>query len=411
MTAQLGDTQNPRELIPGNPSKLTSDAEKLDDHAKTVENIGDTLGSVRIPTWRGEANDAFWDDFSGQKKKWHRCSDSLTAAAQALRDYAGTLKWAQGQAKEAIRLYEGGDESGGVELLQSARAQVRSEGDAAAKKFKAQGGGAENAPAWLFWASEAAQDDTGKTSMQIAEMMRTPDPRHGRAWGDHKNLSQAQREALREGKGPGVTVAGPSVSGDAKVWGAEALGRGNFAGGDVAGKAGVNLLGAQGSAGVGARDGNATAQASGKAYLAQATAEGKYEAGHFETSGKAQAFAGAEAKAKGSIGTDGVHGGAEAFAGAKATAEGHASVAGVGVGAEAEGWAGIGAEAHFDVGQQEDGKWVIGGDVGVGLGLGGKVGGQIEIDPGKVTDAAGDAVDAVGDWGSGAKDTVGGWFD
>lgn len=398
MTAQLGDTQNPRELIPGNPSKLTEDAEKLDNHAKTLDGIGHKLGSVRISSWRGQASDAFWDDFSGQKKKWYRGSDSLTAAAGALRDYAGTLKWAQGQAKEAVRLYEGGDESGGMQLLETARSQVRSEGDAAAKKFKAQGGGGDNAPDWLFWASEAAQDNTGKTSMQIAEMMRAPDPRHGKAWGDHKNMSQAQREALREGKGPGITVAGPSVSGGASVWGAEAKGRGNFAGGETSGKAGVNLLGAQGSAGVGARDGNVTAQASGKAYLAQATAEGKYEAGPMETSGKAQAFAGAEARAKGSIGTDGAHVGAEAFAGAKATAESHASVAGVGVGGEAEGWAGAGAEAHIDAGRQGDGKLVVGGDVGVGLGLGAKLGGEIEVDPGKITDAAGDAADAVGGW-------------
>jgi uncharacterized protein YukE len=398
MAAQLGDTRNPRELIPGNPSKLTDDADKLDDYAKTLDGIAEKLGSIRIPSWRGEASDAFWDDFSGQKKMWFRGSDSLAAAAKALRDYARTLKWAQGQAKEAVRLYEGGDESGGLQLLETARSQVQSEGDAAAKKFRAQGGGGENAPAWLFWASEAAQDDTGKTSMQLAEMMREPDPRHGRAWGDHKNMSQRQREGLREGKGPGLVVAGPSATGDAKVWSAEAMARRNLAGGEASGKAGVNLLGAQGFAGAGARDGNAAAYASGKAYVGQATAEGKYEAGPMETSGKAQAFAGAEASARGSVGMDGAHAGAEAFAGAKATAESHSSVAGVGVGGEAEGWAGAGAAAHVDAGRQEDGKYVAGGDVGVGLGLGAKLSGQIEVDPGKVTDAVGDAADAVGDW-------------
>ncbi|MFE7270129.1 putative T7SS-secreted protein [Streptomyces sp. NPDC057623] len=397
MAAQLGSTRDPRALIPGNPSKLTGDADKLDGHAKTLDGIGDELGSVRISSWHGQASDAFWDDFSGQKQKWFRGSDSLGAAAGALRDYARALSWAQGQAEEAIRLYDGGDESGGEQLLASARAHVESEGDAAAEKFKAQGGEGDNAPDWLFWASEAAQDDTGATSKQLFELERAGDPRTIGAWGDHKNMTQAEREALREGKGPGITVAGPSVSADAKVWGAEAKGRGEFAGGEVSGKAGVNLLGVDASAGVGLVDGNATAQASGKAYLAQATAEGKYGVGYFEASGKGEAYVGAEAGVKGSIGTDGVHVGGEAFAGAKATAEGHASVAGVGVGGTAEAWAGAGAEAHFDAGMK-DGKIVIGGDLGVGLGIGGKLGGQIELDPGKITDAAGDAVDAIGDW-------------
>jgi uncharacterized protein YukE len=397
MAAQLGSTQDPRELIPGNPSKLTGDAGKLDGHTKTLDGIGEELGSVRIPSWHGQASDAFWEDFSGQKQKWYRGSDSLSAAAGALQDYARALTWAQGQAAEAIRLYEGGDESGGEQLLEAARAHVQSEGDAAAEKFKAQGGGGNNAPDWLFWASEAAQDDTGMTSQQLAEVERAPDLRPLGAWGDHKNMTQQERDALREGKGPGVTVAGPSVAGDAKVWEAEVKGRGEFAGGEVSGKAGVNLLGVESSAGVGVTDGNATAQASGKAYLAQATAEGKYSAGYFEASGKGEAYVGAEAGVKGSIGTDGVHVGGEAFAGVKATTEGHASVAGVGVGGSAEAWAGVGAEAHFDAGMK-DGKLVIGGDLGVGLGVGGKLGGQIEIDPGKVTDAAGDAVDAIGDW-------------
>lgn len=399
MAAQLGSTQDPRELIPGNPSKLTADADKLDGHAKTLDGIGDELGSVRIPSWHGQACDAFWEDFSGQKQKWFRGSDALGAAAGALREYSRALQWAQGQAEEAIRLYDAGDESGGEQVLASARAHVEAEGDAAAKKFKAQGGEGDNAPDWLFWASEATQDDTGATSRKIqrTELERAPETRPIGAWGDHKNMTQAEREALREGKGPGITVAGPSVTADAKVWGAEAKGRGEFAGGEVSGKAGVNLLGVDASAGVGLVDGNATAQASGKAYLAQATAEGKYGVGVFEASGKGEAYVGAEAGVKGSIGTDGVHVGGEAFAGAKATAEGHASVAGVGVGGTAEAWAGAGAEAHFDAGMK-DGKIVIGGDLGVGLGVGGKLGAQIELDPGKITDAAGDAVDAIGDW-------------
>ncbi|SCK39004.1 putative T7SS-secreted protein [Streptomyces sp. WMMB 322] len=419
MAAQLGETRDPRQLIPGDPEDLSGRADKLRARSKTLEGIGDDLGAVRIPSWEGKASDAFWKDFSPQKARWHRGSDSMTDAENALRDYVRTLTWAQSQAERAIEQYEDGNEAAAQTTLNSARSQLETAGDTAAKKFKAEGGKAEGAPDWLFFSAEAAESNVGKTSREIAGGPREFTDRMNpliepKAWGDYKNLSEEQRDALREktsGKGPGISVMGPSVSGGASVWGAEAQGRTDFAGGEVSGKAGVNLLGVEGQAGVGLQDGNATASASGKAYLAQASAEGKYEMGHLETSGKASAFAGAQAEAKGSVGMDGVHGEAGAFAGAKAEAEGHASVAGIGVGGTAEGWAGAGAEAKFDAGFKDDGTFVVGGEVGVGLGLGGKLGGQVEIDPGKVTDAAGDAVDAVGDWGSSAKDTVGGWFD
>ncbi|MFF1689407.1 MULTISPECIES: hypothetical protein [unclassified Streptomyces] len=71
-----------------------------------------------------------------------------------------------------------------------------------------------------------------------------------------------------------------------------------------------------------------------------------------------------------------------------------------------EAWAGVGAEAHADLGMK-DGKFTIGGDVGVGLGLGGKAGFNVTVDTGKLTGALGDGADAVGDaWDS----TVGSWL-
>lgn len=413
MVLQLGQTSDPKMLIPGEPGKLDNTAEKLDNHSAKLEDIGDRLGAVRIPGWTGKASDGFWEDFQPQPKRWYRGSDAMSNAATALRSYAGTLEWAQGQAEEAIRTYENGDKDGAESMLKTARARVESAGDTAAKKFEAQGGAADDAPDWLFW-SQAAKSSAGKTSMEIATANYGGLNTDPKTWGDFKDLDKTQRDALREqtkGGGPGIVVAGPSVSGKASVWGAEAKGRGNFAGGEVSGTAGVDLLGVEGQAGVGLQDGNATASASGKAYLAQASAEGKYEAGYFGASGQATAFAGAEATAKGSVGMDGVHGEAGAFAGAKATAEGHADVAGVGVGGTAEAWAGAGAEAKFDAGFNDEGKFTIGGEAGIGLGVGAKLGGSIEIDPGKVTDAAGDAADAVGDFAGSAKDTVSGWFD
>lgn len=399
--ARLGETQNPKELIPGDPAALHQDADKLTTWSEKLEGIGDDLGAVRVQGWTGKASDAFWEDFSGQKTRWYRGSDALSEAAGALRSYADMLSWAQGQATTAIDQHESGDKGAAETTLASARTRLEAEGQSAARKFKEQGGSTPEAPDWLFWAAEAAQTKTGQVSMQLTELQRQRfRNRRERIWGSGSGGQQSG----------GPVVAGPSVAAGAKVWGAEAKGRGQALGGEVSGKAGMTLLGAEAQAGVGLQGANASANAGAKAYLAQASAEGKYSAGVFEASGKAEGFVGAEAVAQGSIGKDGVHAGVDAFAGAKATAEGHASVAGVGVGGTAEAWAGIGAEANVDLGM-ENGKFVIGADLGLGLGVGAKLGGSIEVDPDKVTDAVGDAVDTVGDWGGDAVDTVGGWFD
>lgn len=393
---EIGLAARGSELIEGDPGKLDHYADKLAHWATALENIGDGMGAVRVPGWTGKASDAFWDEFSGQKTRWLHASDSLSSTATTLRDYAGVLRWAQSQASEAIELSRAGDEQGAYEMLSSARSHLAHEGDTAAKKFKEQGGGADNAPDWLYWAEQDAESETGKTSRTVRE--------HERRTSDNDTPEQRERKRRRWGDPEGakdekhhVEVKIASASGEAKVWGAEAKGRDHALGGDVSGKAGVSTLGVEGSASAGAAGGNLTASAEGKAYLGKASAEGKYEAGLFETSGKVDAVAGADANAKASIGKDGAHLGGEAFAGAKATAEGHASVAGIGVGGTAEGWAGAGATANADIGQK-DGKWVIGAEVGVGLGLGGKVGGSVEIDPSQVSDAVGDAADAVGDW-------------
>jgi hypothetical protein len=184
---------------------------------------------------------------------------------------------------------------------------------------------------------------------------------------------------------------------EVNAWEKEAKGESQFGDdGKVSGKAGVKLLGAEGTAGASIKDGRAQFGVGGKAYLAQASAEGGVEYGPAALKGDATGFVGAEAATNASVGKDGVHAGAEAFAGAKATASGHVDVAGIGAGATAEGWAGVGAAAHADAGMK-DGKFVIGADVGVGLGLGGKVGFQAEIDPQKFVDTVGDVGDAVGD--------------
>jgi hypothetical protein len=80
--------------------------------------------------------------------------------------------------------------------------------------------------------------------------------------------------------------------------------------------------------------------------------------------------------------------GGEAFAGVKAGVEGH-----VGLGefvtleGHADGWAGAGAEAHGVIGYN-DGKLRLNFSAGAAVGLGGDVGGEVDIDVKKMADAA-----------------------
>ena len=102
------------------------------------------------------------------------------------------------------------------------------------------------------------------------------------------------------------------------------------------------------------------------------------------------AYVGAEAGAKVGVnfnprtGDAGVSAGLDAFAGAKAKGRVRQSFGAAGenlgaVGVRGEAWAGIGASANASAGF-EDGKFKLSGSVGAALGVGGKVGFDLEID-------------------------------
>ncbi|MEU7046474.1 hypothetical protein AB0A77_36245 [Streptomyces varsoviensis] len=149
----------------------------------------------------------------------------------------------------------------------------------------------------------------------------------------------------------------------------------------------------------------------------RAMAEGRAEYGHVGVYERATGFAGGEGQLSAGVGPEGLKVGAKAFAGAKVSGTSGAEVAGIGVGGTAEGWAGAGAEAKWTFGKGDDGKFHIGGKVGISPALGGSVGLEITVDPGKVVDAVndavdavGDAADAVGDFAGSVKDTITSYF-
>ncbi|MFF4020960.1 putative T7SS-secreted protein [Streptomyces sp. NPDC001843] len=422
MATELGSTTDPKELIPGDTGKLATLASTLTSWSKKFDKIGDGLRDVKIPGWRGQASDAFWPTLSKEKTNWYLASDAMSGAADAVTSYSSTLGWAQKQASTAIEQWKSGDHEAAQTTLNAARKQLKPELEKLTKKLGDLAGGTSHSPGWLVDARQRVDDwkwladhGVGKTS-QNRWKWETQKWRGGddgrfhkeKEWGKDadgnwfiRNKPAADPEVADPadpGKNTNLTVKLAEWQGGANAWSDGVSKDGSFAGdGKYKVGAGVSVLGVDGSAGASITNGRLQAGLSGSAYLAQASANGSVEYGYAAAQAEGKAYAGAEASATLGAGKDGLHAGAEAFAGAKATGSVSGDVAGVGAGVGGEAWAGAGASASADLGMK-DGKFTIGGEVGVGLGVGGKVSFDVTVDPHKVVDSLGDAADAIGDW-------------
>ncbi|QKW09519.1 hypothetical protein HUT18_27130 [Streptomyces sp. NA04227] len=128
----------------------------------------------------------------------------------------------------------------------------------------------------------------------------------------------------------------------------------------------------------------------------EASAKGRADAGPVGIYARAETMAGAAADVNTGAGVDGVQAGAEAFAGVKGSVTQGADIGGIGAGVTAEGWLGPGAEAGLGFGKDSNGVWHLRPRLGVSPGVGGGVAFEFSVDPGRVTDTAGDLADGLG---------------
>jgi RHS repeat-associated protein len=108
---QLGQTEDPKQLIHGSVGKLRSTASHLRDFKKAFNDVGQGLRGVDAGEMRGETADAFHERVSVEPEKWFEAADACRRAARALSDFADTLEWAQGQAQDAIDRYAAADDA------------------------------------------------------------------------------------------------------------------------------------------------------------------------------------------------------------------------------------------------------------------------------------------------------------
>ncbi|MGW3460108.1 WXG100 family type VII secretion target [Streptomyces olivaceoviridis] len=105
---QLGQSEEANELVHGSPEKIRGSAKHLRDFHGAFDKVGQGLKKVDSSGWQGEGGDAFREKFAVHPAKWTQAAEACGTAATALESYADTVKWAQGQAKEAVELYKKG---------------------------------------------------------------------------------------------------------------------------------------------------------------------------------------------------------------------------------------------------------------------------------------------------------------
>lgn len=108
---QLGQTSDPTELVHGNPAKLRSTASRLTTFQSGFGQVADGLRATDTSHWEGAAADAFRAKFAPEPPKWSAASDAMGKAAASLQSYAGAVESAQSQARQAIDLWNQGQEA------------------------------------------------------------------------------------------------------------------------------------------------------------------------------------------------------------------------------------------------------------------------------------------------------------
>ncbi|CAG6397865.1 hypothetical protein SCOCK_60198 [Actinacidiphila cocklensis] len=105
---QLGQTNDPKELLHGDPSKIREAVLHLAKLSLAFDTGHTGLSHLDPGDWDGEGAEAFRAKFKAQPSKWAHAATACAQAGLALETYAETVDWAIGQAKEAVRLWKQG---------------------------------------------------------------------------------------------------------------------------------------------------------------------------------------------------------------------------------------------------------------------------------------------------------------
>lgn len=103
--SELGDTDDPAELVPGKVAALEETANGLRKLATACQEAYRGVSTLDVGHWTGEAAEKFGGYFSRETPKWRDAAEAFGPAVDALTTYKGALEHAQREAAEAIRVY------------------------------------------------------------------------------------------------------------------------------------------------------------------------------------------------------------------------------------------------------------------------------------------------------------------
>ncbi|MCC3330934.1 putative T7SS-secreted protein [Nocardia abscessus] len=106
---ELGETEDPKELIRGEPSEIGSTAQTLRKMAGALESTGQALKKIDAADWVGQGADAFNEVYDKQPRLWFDGADAMTAAADAMDAWLNEVKTAQAKAADAIDKWKAAD--------------------------------------------------------------------------------------------------------------------------------------------------------------------------------------------------------------------------------------------------------------------------------------------------------------
>lgn len=103
--SELGDTDDPVELVPGSAVALEETANGLRKLSTACQQAYAGVSKLDVGHWTGDAAEKFGSYFSAETPKWRDAAEAFGPAVDALTTYKGAVERAQREAAEAIRVY------------------------------------------------------------------------------------------------------------------------------------------------------------------------------------------------------------------------------------------------------------------------------------------------------------------
>ncbi|MEV0474690.1 WXG100 family type VII secretion target, partial [Streptomyces prunicolor] len=88
---QLGQSDQPKDLLHGDAKAIRATAKHLTDFYTAFDKVGDGMRKLDSSSWQGEAAEAFRKKFAMHPPKWLQAADACDAAGQALSSYADAV--------------------------------------------------------------------------------------------------------------------------------------------------------------------------------------------------------------------------------------------------------------------------------------------------------------------------------